>query len=63
MDTPLSQSNVSLKLAKIQKRCEELMEMKEDQLELSLEDKEHKPRGTGNSFDPYNRSKQPPWGE
>jgi len=37
MDTPISESNVSLRLAEIQKRCSELMEEPEG-LELSLED-------------------------
>jgi len=63
MDTPLSRSNVSLKLTEIQKRCEKLMEMKEEQLELSLEDQDHKASAARNSFDPYNHSKQSPWGE
>ena len=39
MDTPLSKSNVSLKLAEIQKRCAELMEGEGDDLsELTLEE-------------------------
>ncbi len=38
MDTPLSQSNVSLKLAEIQKRCAELMEGEGELAELTLED-------------------------
>lgn len=38
MDTPLSQSNVSLKLSEIQKRCSELMEEPEALTELTLED-------------------------
>ncbi len=38
MDTPLSQSNVSLKLAEIQKRCAELMEGTDEISELSLEE-------------------------
>ena len=37
MDTPLSESSVTLKLSLIQKRCSELME-NVDALELSLED-------------------------
>lgn len=40
MDTPLSQSNVSLKLAEIQKRCAELMESESESAELSLEEPE-----------------------
>ena len=35
-DVPLSESNVSLKLALIQRRCAELLD--DDALELSLED-------------------------
>lgn len=38
MDTPLSQSNVSLKLSEIQKRCSELMEEPGALTELTLED-------------------------
>jgi len=38
MDTPLSRSNVSLKLAEIQKRCAELMEGEADDTELTLEE-------------------------
>jgi len=37
-DTPLSESNVSLKLADIQRRCSELLEDSGDELELSLEE-------------------------
>lgn len=40
MDTPLSQSNVTLKLAEIQKRCAELMEADTESAELSLEEPE-----------------------
>ena len=36
-DVPLSESNVSLKLADIQKRCSELLEQP-DTLELTLEE-------------------------
>ena len=38
MDTPLSESNVSLKLAEIQKRCAELMDGEAETAELTLED-------------------------
>ena len=38
MDTPLSQSNVSLKLAEIQKRCADLIEGEADATELTLEE-------------------------
>ena len=37
-DIPLSESNVSLKLADIQKRCHQLMQESGDELELSLEE-------------------------
>jgi hypothetical protein len=49
MDSPLSESSVSLKLSLIQKRCSELME-NVDALELTLEDEE----ATANAGDPYN---------
>jgi len=39
MDTPLSQSSVSLKLELIQKRCGELLDQP-DSLELTLEEPE-----------------------
>ena len=51
METPLSQSSVSLKLEEIQKRCNELMDTP-DALELTLEEPVvESPR----SDDPYNR--------
>ena len=53
MDTPLSQSSVTLKLELIQRRCAELSAAPEELLELALEDA---PVGAGDS-DPYNRSK------
>lgn len=37
-DIPLSESQVSLKLAEIQRRCSELLEESGDSLELSLEE-------------------------
>jgi len=37
-DTPLSESNVSLKLADIQRRCTQLLEESGDELGLALED-------------------------
>jgi hypothetical protein len=52
MDTPISQSYVTLKLSEIQKRCSELMEAPEGLTELQLEDTET-PVDSG---DPYNRS-------
>ena len=51
MDTPLSQSSVSLKLEEIQRRCSELMDEPEGLSELSLEDALPEPE----SSDPYNR--------
>ncbi len=38
MDTPLSQSSVSLKLELIQRRCSELMDEPDELTELSLEE-------------------------
>lgn len=52
METPLSQSNVSLKLEEIQRRCSKLMDEPGALLELSLEE----PAVTDpRSNDPYNR--------
>jgi len=51
MDTPLSQSSVSLKLEEIQRRCSELLEEPNGLLELSLED----PVPNAEAGDPYNR--------
>ena len=50
-DIPLSESNVSLKLADIQRRCSELLLDSSDELELLLEEPVITPEG-GN---PYNR--------
>ena len=50
MDSPLSESSVSLKLSLIQQRCSELMD-ETDGLELSLEDSEP----GKSSGDPYNQ--------
>ncbi len=52
MDTPISQSNVSLKLAQIRKRCEELME--EEHSELRLEDADTGGYTAGGAYNPYN---------
>ena len=54
MDEPLSQSNVSLKLSEIQKRCEKLLDG--EQLELSLEEPGAPKRQDDGAYDPYNRS-------
>ena len=51
MDTPLSQSNVSLKLEEIQKRCSELLDEPDALLELTLEEATLEPEAS----DPYNR--------
>ncbi|MGI9205745.1 MAG: hypothetical protein ACR2Q3_17140 [Woeseiaceae bacterium] len=52
MDTPLSQSNVSLKLSQIQKRCAELME--QEQSELRLEDGDNDQSPADGAYNPYN---------
>ena len=49
-DIPLSESNVSLKLADIQRRCSELLE-DDDGLELALEE----PGQQVDDSNPYNR--------
>ncbi len=49
--TPLSESNVSLKLADIQRRCAELLENSSELTELSLED----PVIQRDNNNPYNR--------
>jgi hypothetical protein len=51
MDTPLSQSSVSLKLEEIKRRCEELVQEPHGLLELTLEDADSESYGS----DPYNR--------
>jgi hypothetical protein len=50
-DIPLSQSNVSLKLADIQKRCSELLEDSNDFGGLSLEE----PIADADNSNPYSR--------
>ena len=52
MDTPISQSNVSLNLSLIQKRCEELLQ--EEGTELCLEDSTQE-RPADDSCHTYNR--------
>ena len=54
MDTPLSQTNISLSLSLIRKQCEALL--KEGQTELSLEDADDTAAQTGNTFNPYDHS-------
>ena len=48
---PLAESNVSLKLADIQKRCSQLMQESGDELELALEE----PLLTVDDSNPYSR--------
>jgi hypothetical protein len=50
-DIPLSESNVSLRLADIQRRCSELLLDSGDELELTLED----PVAIPDSGNPYDR--------
>jgi len=50
-ETPLSESNVSLKLADIQRRCSELLKDSGEALELTLED----PVVIADDGNPYNR--------
>ena len=52
MDSPLSESSVTLKLSLIQNLCSELMDQT-DGLELTLEDSEP----PSSNSDPYNRLK------
>ena len=53
MDTPLSDSNVSLKLSEIRRRCEELRD--EELSELSLVDADGTDATGTNAYNPYNR--------
>jgi hypothetical protein len=50
-DIPLSESNVSLKLADIQRRCAQLLEESGDDLELTLEE----PALPQDGSNPYDR--------
>jgi len=51
MDKPLSQSNVSLKLSEIQKRCQELMD---DELgDLCLVEADSARASDDHSYNPY----------
>ena len=52
-DVPLSESNVSLKLTEIQKRCNDLMQTPDSLEELSLEEEETVV--VPQLCDPYNR--------
>lgn len=51
-DIPLSESNVSLKLADIQKRCSQLLQGTENSLELTLEEAVV----PSDAFNPYDRA-------
>ena len=53
MDTPLSQSSVSLKLEEIKRRCEQLDQDPSGLFELTLEDADPEQSGS----DPYNRAR------
>lgn len=54
MDTPLSQSNVSLKLSEIRRRCEEL---KDEELNgLRLVDGDVSEAPAGGAYNPYDHS-------
>ena len=50
-DIPLAESNVSLKLADIQRRCAQLLEETGDELELTLEE----PALPQDGSNPYDR--------
>lgn len=52
LDTPLSQSSVTLQLEMIQRRCSELMDDPDSMLELALDEPSAAEAGAG---DPYNR--------
>ena len=52
MDTPLSQSSVTLKLEEIQKRCSELINSP-DALELTLEEPVAEPKRSDDRYNPY----------
>lgn len=51
-DIPLSESNVSLKLADIQKRCSQLLQDTDNSLGLTLEDA----AVPSDAFNPYDRA-------
>ena len=57
MDTPLSESSVSLKLEEIQERCTELLDEPDALLGLTLEEPLADPRSNN---DPYNRHRVQP---
>ena len=55
VDTPLSQTNVSLSLSLIQKQCEELLNL--DETELSLQDDEESSATGKHACNPYDSGK------
>ena len=55
MDTPLSQSNISLRLSLIRKECEKLLE--EGESTLTLVDPDAQDRPVSDACDPYDHSK------
>ena len=55
IDTPLSQTNISLSLSLIQKQCEELLTMGET--ELSLEDEEELSASGKYACNPYDSAR------
>ena len=55
-EIPLSESNVSLELAEIQKRCSDLLQEPQALETLTLEEEEPALAAELNGADPYNRS-------
>lgn len=55
VDTPLSQTNVSLSLSLIQKQCEELLNL--DEPELSLADDEELTASGKHACNPYDNTR------
>jgi len=53
MDTPLSQSNVSLRLSLIRRECEKLLE--EGETTLTLVDPDDQDQSSDDSCNPYDR--------
>lgn len=54
MDTPLSQTNISLTLSLVQKECEKLLTDDQTELTLELEDPEaQESRSGADAFNPY----------
>ncbi len=53
MDTPLSQSNISLRLSLIRKECEKLLE--EGETTLTLVDPDDQDQSSGDSCNPYDQ--------